>query len=157
MAGEDKVNNSEIELILMPDDGSFIPMFWACNQKLSPLLNFISRNHAIYLWGFDNAHNVSYRLLFICYLFNHLLHPVCCDLKEKQLSVTWIDNAFIMKPNPRRFAKFILDNLEEYVKIKELLDEKKKKLLPHETLHSYLDKIPMSLHKELPDNKCHIC
>ena len=62
-----------------------------------------------------------------------------------------------MKPNPRRFAKFILDNLEEYIKIKELLDEKKKKLLLHETLHSYLDEIPMSLHKELADDKCHVC
>ena len=63
----------------------------------------------------------------------------------------------LMKPNPRHFAKFILDNWEEYVKIKELLDEKKKKLLPHETLHSYLDKIPMSLHEELADDKCHVC
>ena len=157
MAGIDKVNDSEIELILMPDDDSFIPMFWACNQKLSPLLNFISRNHAIYLWGFDNAHNARYSLLFICYLLNHLLCPVCCNPEEKQLSVTWIDNAFITKPNPRCFAKFILDNLEKYVKIKELLDEKKKKLLPHEMLHSYLDEIPMSLHKELPDDKCHVC
>ena len=154
MAGIDKVNNSEIELILMPDDDSFIPMFWACNRKLSPLLNFISCNHAIYLWGFCNAHNARYSLLFVCYLLNHLLRLVCCDPEEKQLSVTWIDNAFITKPNPRRFMKFILDNLEEYVKIKELLDEKKKKLLPHETLHSYLDEIPMSLYKELPDDKC---
>ena len=91
--------------------------------------------------------------LFFCYLLNHLLCLVCCDPEEKQLSVTWIDNAFIMKQNPRCFAKFILDNLEEYIKIKELLDEKKKKLLPHETLHSYLDEIPMSLHKELADDK----
>ena len=28
MAGIDKVNDSEIKLILMPDDDSFIPMFW---------------------------------------------------------------------------------------------------------------------------------
>ena len=62
-----------------------------------------------------------------------------------------------MKPNLRRFVKFILDNLEEYLKIKELLDEKKKKLLPHEMLHSYLDEIPMSLHKELPNDKCCVC
>ena len=157
MAGIDKVNDSEIELILMPDDDSFIPMFWAHNRKLSPLLNFISRNHAIYLWGFDNAHNAKYSLLFICYLLSHLLHLVCCNPEEKQLSVTWIDNAFITKPNPKHFAKFILDNLEEYVKIKELLDEKKKKLLPHETLHSYLDEILMSLHKELPNDKCRVC
>ena len=58
MAGIDKVNNSEIKLILMPDDDFFIPMFWARNQKLSSLLNFISHNHAIYLWSFDNAHNM---------------------------------------------------------------------------------------------------
>ena len=73
MAGIDKVNDSKIKLILTPDDDSFIPMFWAYNRKLSPLLNFISRNHAIYLWGFDNAHNARYSLLFICYLLNHLL------------------------------------------------------------------------------------
>ena len=129
MAHIDKANNSEIELILTPDDDSFIPMFWAHNRKVSPLLSFITRNNAIYLWGFDNAHNVRYSLLFICYLLNHLLHPVCCDPEEKQLSVTWIDNAFITKPNQRHFVKFILDNLEEYVKIKELLDEKKKKVV----------------------------
>ena len=141
----------------MPDDDSFIPMFWVCNRKLSPLLNFISHNHAIYLWAFDNAHNSRYSLLFVCYLLNHLLQPVCCKLEEKQLSVTWIDNAFIMKPNPKHFTKFILDNLQEYVKIKELLDRKKKKLLPHETLHSYLDEIPMTLNEDLHDDKCHVC
>ena len=49
MADVDKVNDSEIKLILMLDDDSFVPMFWVCNRKLSPLLNFISWNHAIYL------------------------------------------------------------------------------------------------------------
>ena len=53
--------------------------------------------------------------------------------------------------------KFILDNLEEYIKIKELLDTKKKELLPHEMLYSYLDEIPMKLHEELHDDKCCIC
>ena len=115
-------------------------MFWARIRKLSPLLNFILATMQ-FIWGFDNAHNVRYSLFFICYLLNHLLHLVCCDPEEKQLSVTWIDNAFITKPNLKHFTKFILDNLEEYVKIKELLDKKKKKLLPHETLHSYLDEI----------------
>ena len=157
MAGIDKVNDSEIELILMADDDSFIPMFWAHNRKLSPLFNFISRNHANYLWGFDNAHNARYSLLFVCYLLNHLLCPVCWDPEEKQLSVTWIDNASRMKTNRRHFTTFILDNLEEYIKIKELLDEKKKKLLPHEMLHSSLDEIPMSLHKELSNDKCCVC
>ena len=85
MAGVDEVNDSEIKLILMLDDDCFIP-FWARNWKLSPLLNFISRDHAIYLWAFDNAHNSRYSLLFICYLLNHLFWPVCCDPEE-----TWID------------------------------------------------------------------
>ena len=62
-----------------------------------------------------------------------------------------------MKPNPKHFVKFILDNLQEYNKIKELLDTKKKKLLLHETLHSYLDEILMTLHEELHNDKCHVC
>ena len=41
MAGVDKVNNSEIKLILTPDDDSFIPMFWVHNRKLSPFVELL--------------------------------------------------------------------------------------------------------------------
>ena len=62
-----------------------------------------------------------------------------------------------MKPNLKHFTKFILDNLQEYVKIKELLDRKKKKLLLHKMLHSYLDKILMTLNEDLHNDKCYVC
>jgi len=135
---------------------TFIPMFWTREFNFA---NFNSsyriNNHAIYLWTIENVHITKYSLHFVCYLFNHLVEPDCCDPEKGNVKVRWVNNVF--PSGPERFHRFLMDNDEEVNKIKGLLNELKENLFPWQTLYSYLDSIPTVMTDPDDSERCFTC
>ena len=156
---EKVIDSNKIELIFTSHEEPFIPMFWTYQHDghgQNVFSNYVNKNNAIYFWTFDHAQEARFSLHFICYLLDHLMHPVCCNPEKKVLPVHWIDNVFTTRLPAKRFSKFLLENFDEAEKIKEILNEAKKKLLPHETLHSHLDALP-SIPSSSNINHCLSC